>query len=330
MYNCKGCCEPQIVTCCERGKRGKRGHDGFRGPTGPAGSATGLTGPAGATGFTGPIGPSGSPGLVGFTGPAGATGDTGSIGPSGDTGSIGPTGLTGPLGPTGLTGPIGPTGFTGETGPSGDTGSIGPTGFTGITGPTGAPAISGALIPFNSGFDAIPLSASPSNTGIGPVGAIYTFGVSDPAALLTVDNLDFVGLIRGLLPNLSFSLPRNGIISEVAFAFQSSAVTLIPLDSPGSGALFVRSQVYLEKSANPGVFEPLLTTLVEVSVPTTVINGVDTITLNVGDVVRGSVTGLNEIVTKDDRIIMFSNLRVSGTVASASTTGYYSAGISIL
>lgn len=232
----------------------------------------------------------------------------------------GPMGPQGPQGPAGLS-VTGPTGIQGIIGPTGDTGSIG------FTGPTGPISPAGALLAFNSGFDAIPLSATTENEGIGQVGAIYAFGATDPAVVLKNGNIDFTGEIGGLLPNLSYSVARDGFIENVSFAFQSSTATLIPLLD--GGEMFVRAQVYIEKESNPGIFIPFAKTLVEVPVPITIVQGVKTITLNIGDVLRGSVRDVHEAVSLGDRLVLFSNIRIEGILLTGSTTGYYSAGVTV-
>lgn len=290
----------------ERGKRGKRGYDGMRGPMGQTGS-TGFTGSMGLTGSTGPTGLIGLPGLIG------ATGSTGLMGPTGPTGLIGPIGL---LGSTGFTGPIG---------------LIGPTGFVGPTGPGPSPV--GALLAYNSGFAAIPLSSIADNDGIGQVGAIYTFGAADPAVVLTGLNIDFTGSIRGLLPNMAFGVARDGIISSLCSTFQSSVETFIPLEFPITGQVFFRTQLYREQPqplGTDGVFTPVLDAIIEVPLPIINIADIPTIRLEVGSVLRGIVTGLNIPVTALDRLIIFSNIRITGTILAATTTGYYSAGVSLL
>lgn len=263
----------------------------------------------------------------------------GERGPRGCRGERGPTGPC-CIGPTGSQGVTGPQGFTG---PQGLTGQTGFQGSTGTQGPTGPRSVSGAIITYNSGYPAVPIAVNGSdpyaigNNGVGQQGVIYTFGAQDPNAELgsVVNplglNMEFTGVQNGIHSNLSFSVPRDGVISDMSFAFQSSADTTLTLNFPGQGAVYIRTQLYKEQPILPGIFVPIASTLIEIPIPTDPIIGLATLKLIVGQVVRNHKISLNEPVSRDDRLLMFSNLRLEGIIPdnAASITGFFSAAVCI-
>lgn len=307
-----GCCCPVPGPTGPTGPAG--GPTGPTGPTGPAG-LTGPTGPTGPQGNVGPQGPQGIQGLMGPTGPIGPTGPQGEIGPQGPQGIqglIGSTGPTGPTGPEGIQGPTGPTGPEGTQGPTGPTGPEGIQGPTGPTGPTG-PAGNGVIIPFASGIPVAPTSVA---LGVAGLPAIIGFGNSTTLPTLLGSTIDLTGAVD-LLINLAFSVPRDGIITNIT-AYFSVAIGLVLISTD----VTVTAQLYSSTTPD-NIFSPIPNT--DVTLTPTLSNAID-----IGDITSGTITGLNIPVTTGTRLLIVFTINSAGTSLINTLTGYASAGVNII
>lgn len=306
------------------GTIGDTGPDGGTGPdgnTGPDG-ATGSTGPMGGTGETGAVGPIGPDGATGSTGPIGGTGDTGEtgpMGPTGVTGSIGPTGPVGITGFTGHTGETGPTGYTGSTGlgatgPTGPIGGIGVTGFTGATGPPGSLA-SSAVIPFSSG---LPVSMTSATGGTPGLPTFLGFGgsVQDVNILGSPTGIIDLTGSPGLALNLSFCMPRAGIVTDMAAYFS----TVVPL-SLALTSITITAQLY-ESPVPDNIFVP---------VPGATLNLTPSLTgvLPAGTISEGVLNNINVPFANQTRLLLVFFVTATGVSLIESVQGYLSAGLSI-
>ncbi|HAX51782.1 MAG TPA: hypothetical protein DIW07_09595, partial [Lachnospiraceae bacterium] len=220
-------------------------------------------------------------------------GANGAAGPAGATGATGPTGATGAIGPTGATGAIGPTGATGATG---------------ATGPTGA----GAIIPFASGLPIAPTSVA---LGLAGLPGIIAFGNSTTLPNVLGATIDLTGA-GGLLANMAFSVPRDGVITDIA-AYFSVVVGLSLLGTD----LTVHAQLY-QSTTPDNTFSPIAGTDVTLA-PS--FSGI----ISVGDIASATLSGLNVPVTAGTRLLMVFTLTAGGVSLLNTLTGYASAGINI-
>ena len=134
----------------------------------------------------------------------------------------------------GITGPTGPTGATGDSGPEGIIGVTGVTGATGVTGVTGLSGAS-AIIPFASGG---PVALTTIAGGL--VGNVSGIGFGSNATYsLTAGDINLAGL-----SNMSFSVPRNGTITDITAYFSTSAALALV-----GSTVTITAQVY--ESATP-------------------------------------------------------------------------------
>ncbi|AVL94510.1 collagen repeat protein [Moumouvirus australiensis] len=253
-----------------------------------------------------------------LTGPQGDKGDKGDIGSQIITGAGVPApalGVDGDVYLNNLTGDLYSkiagiwvlqTNLTGPQGDKGDKGDLGTPGTPGL----------GAIIPYSSGLTPVAL-ATVLGGGISTTGAIYDFGVSVPTVDLVGLNIDFTGILGGVLPNTAWSVPRDATITSIATAFQNTA----NVDLTIGGSVFIRTQLYRETLALPGVFVPIPGAIVEVALPSALIT--------IGFVVRGITTGLNIPVAAGDRLILFANTRSTAIITVSAIVGYLSSGISL-
>uniref|UniRef100_UPI0025EE9493 exosporium glycoprotein BclB-related protein n=1 Tax=uncultured Oscillibacter sp. TaxID=876091 RepID=UPI0025EE9493 len=219
-----------------------------------------------------------------------------------------------PTGPTGDVGPTGPTGDAGPTGPTGDAGAIGPTGLQGPSGPTGptGPTGSGAIIPFASGLPVAPTTLA---AGLVGVPAVVGFGNSAVLPNILGATIDLTGA-AGLLANMSFSMPRDGVITDIT-AYFSTVVALSLL----GGEVTVTAQLY-ESTTPDNTFSPVAGTAVALA-PT--YSGV----VAIGEVAFGSLTGLNIPVTAETRLLLVFSVTATGLALATVVNGYASGGVNI-
>ncbi|TQR46202.1 exosporium glycoprotein BclB-related protein [Paenibacillus popilliae] len=254
----------------------------------------------GPTGPTGPTGPS-----TGVTGTTGATGATGAAGVTGATGATGGAGVTGATGATGGAGVTGATGATGAAGVTGATGAIGATGVTGAPG-------TGAIIPFASG---VPVLLTTLAGGLVGTGGLIGFGNSAPTVSALGATIDLTGA-AGLLLNMAFSMPRNGIITSISAYFS----TTVALSLIGATATI---QAQLWESTTPNnTFTPIPGAIVTLAPALT---GV----IAIGAISHGVTTGLAIPVTTETRLLMVFSVTTTGLTLGTTVAGYASAGVAI-
>lgn len=246
---------------------------------------------------------------VGPTGPTGPTGP--STGVTGTTGATGATGAAGVTGATGATGGAGATGATGTTGATGAIGATGATGTTGATGVTGVPG-TGAIIPFASG---VPVLLTTLAGGLVGTGGLIGFGNSAPTVSALGATIDLTGA-AGLLLNMAFSMPRNGIITSISAYFS----TTIALSLIGATATI---QAQLWESTTPNnTFTPIPGAIVTLA-PS--LSGI----VAIGTISHGATTGLSIPVTTETRLLMVFSVTTTGLTLGTTVAGYASAGVAI-
>ena len=221
---------------------------------------------------------------------------------------------TGPTGATGATGPQGPQGiqgFQGVTGPTGATGVTGPTGATGATGatgPTGTTPIANAIIPASSGE---PITLTTTQADSDGVPAFIGFGASAPGKDIIGANIDIT-----TLPNLAFSMPRDGTINSFSAYFSTSDT----IDLTGATAT-IGAVIY--RSTTP---DNVFTVIEETGIALTPnISGV----VAPGTILSGSLTNLNIPVTANTRLLIVFTSRAVGANFNNNILGYASASIGI-
>ncbi|MCY9530350.1 hypothetical protein M5X04_13580 [Paenibacillus alvei] len=217
--------------------------------------------------------------------------------------SVGPTGPTGPTGPS--------TGVTGTTGATGAIGATGATGATGVTGVTGAPG-TGAIIPFASG---VPVLLTTLAGGLVGTGGLIGFGNSAPTVSALGATIDLTGA-AGLLLNMAFSMPRNGIITSISAYFS----TTIALSLIGATAT-IQAQLWQSTTPN-NTFTPIPGAIVTLAPALTGI-------LAIGAISHGVTTGLAIPVTTETRLLMVFSVTTTGLTLGTTVAGYASAGVAI-
>ena len=213
------------------------------------------------------------------------------------------------VGPTGPTGPTGPS--TGVTGTTGATGATGAAGVTGATGATGAPG-TGAIIPFASG---VPVLLTTLAGGLVGTGGLIGFGNSAPTVSALGATIDLTGA-AGLLLNMAFSMPRNGIITSISAYFS----TTIALSLIGATAT-IQAQLWQSTTPN-NTFTPIPGAIVTLAPALTGI-------LAIGAISHGVTTGLAIPVTTETRLLMVFSVTTTGLTLGTTVAGYASAGVAI-
>ena len=316
-----GCPGPQGYPGCP-GSAGPQGPIGPQGPPGTPGGPPGPAGPQGATGSAGPMGPQGETGLAGPTGPAGPAGATGETGATGPAGPAGPAGAIGPAGPAGSAGAIGPAGPAGPAGSAGAIGPAGPTGETGAAGaigpagPTGSQGEpgNGAIIPFASGTPVVLTSLLGGLVGIP---SFVGFGSSAPGLTTFGPVIDITGTGDGLGLNYAFSVPRDGILTAVTAYFSVTAAFGVVI-----GDYTIHAQLFSSTAPNNS-FNEIATSDI------TLTPALPGLTIALGDICTGSVTGLNIPVSLGDRLLLVFYVVPPASSAAATVIGYASAGVAI-
>ena len=235
-----------------------------------------------------------------------------SVGPTGPTGPTGPsTGVTGTTGATGAAGATGATGAAGATGATGAAGATGATGAAGATGATGVPG-TGAIIPFASG---VPVLLTTLAGGLVGTGGLIGFGNSAPTVSALGATIDLTGA-AGLLLNMAFSMPRNGIITSISAYFS----TTVALSLIGATAT-IQAQLWQSTTPN-NTFTPIPGAIVTLAPPLT---GV----VAIGAISHGVTTGLAIPVTTETRLLMVFSVTTTGLTLGTTVAGYASAGVAI-
>jgi len=186
-------------------------------------------------------------------------------------------------------------------------GPTGPTGPRGPRGPAGANG-NGAIIPFASG---LPVTLTSTIDGSAGIPAFIGFGNSTPGLAILGGTIDLTGVT-----NMAFSVPRNGVITDIAAYFSTSeAVSYIDT------TITINAQLY-QSTTPDNIFTPLAGTLINLAPPLT---GV----LPIGTTSTGILSGLNIPVTAETRLLMVFFETVTGEDLLRTATGYASAGVNI-
>lgn len=246
----------------------------------------------------GPQGPIGPEGIQGIQGPAGEQGPQGIQGEQGEPGIQGEQGEQGIQGPPGEQGPQGIQGEQGEQGIQGVQGEPGPPG----------PASSGTIVPFASG-QPIELATVPG--GITAISAAIAFGNSTNV-IQSLGPLDMT-----MVPNMAFSVPRDGLITSLSGFFSTSVGITLP-----SSTLQITAQLF-SATPNDNFFYPVPGASVTLG---PALSGV----ITTGDVSNGLVNGLAIPVTAGTRLMLVVNpVIVAGIDIVTTVTGYFSGGLVI-
>lgn len=212
----------------------------------------------------------------------------------------------GPPGPTGPRGPMGFQGFTGEpgpTGPRGCPGFPGPTGPTGPAGPAGTPVI----LQFSSG---LPVTVSTVLGGAAGAPALIGFGAWAPGVFTGGGMIQLFGLT-----NFALSLPRDGVVTSVAFFFSPTAA----LDLTGT-SIAVTAQLYGSTAPN-NTFSPVPGALVTL--------GPLTGSVPAGSSFSGAASGLSIPVPALTRLMLVVYATAAGLSPVNTVAGQVSAGVAI-
>ncbi|MBG9733607.1 exosporium glycoprotein BclB-related protein, partial [Paenibacillus alvei] len=211
-------------------------------------------------------------------------------------------------GATGTTGATGATGTTGATGATGATGVTGATGAAGVTGATG----SSAIIPLASG---VPVLLTTLAGGLAGTGGLIGFGNSAPTTSALGATIDLTGA-AGLLLNMAFSMPRNGIITSISAYFSTTAA----LSLIGATAT-IQAQLWQSTTPN-NIFTPIPGAIVTLA-PS--LSGV----VAIGTISHGVTSGLAIPVTTETRLLMVFSVTTTGLALGTTVAGYASAGVAI-
>jgi BclB C-terminal domain-containing protein len=119
-----------------------------------------------------------------------------------------------------------------------------------------------------------------------------------------------------VLANLAFSVPRDGTITDIEAYFSVViGLTLVATD------ITVHAQLYQSTVPN-NIFSPIAGTTVNLAPD---LSGI----ISIGDIVTGSLHGLNISVTAGTRLLLVFTITADGVDLLNTLTGYASAGISI-
>jgi BclB C-terminal domain-containing protein len=213
-----------------------------------------------------------------------------------------------------VTGATGATGETGATGATGATGETGATGTTGSTGETGAPG-GGAIIPFATGVPVVLNRVETLGVTVTNTGGLVGFGNSVAGISVLTLPISLTG--TGLL-NFAFAVPRSGTITALSVVYNN--VVSVALSSSTT----ITAQMFLAPAPATNNNFNTTTALVNMVLPA--------VTINLGDVFSGDITGLSIPVATGDRLLLVVYISdVTGLLnLNLATTGYISAGLSII
>jgi BclB C-terminal domain-containing protein len=127
--------------------------------------------------------------------------------------------------------------------------------------------------------------------------------------------IDLTGA-AGLAANMSFSVPRDGTITDITAYFS----IVLALSLAGTD-LTVTAQLYESTTPN-NIFSPVAGTAIALTPP---FSGI----ISVGDIATGSLTGLSIPVVTGTRLLMVFSVTAEGLSLINTVTGYASAGVSI-
>jgi BclB C-terminal domain-containing protein len=219
-------------------------------------------------------------------------------------GEPGVQGIPGPQGIPGLQGPQGLQGLQGIQGIQGIQGEAGPAGPAGAAG-------GGAIIPYASG---VPVTMTTIAGGL--VGTTSAVGFGNSAAGITLlgETIDLTGA-AGTLLNMAFSVPRDGIITDISGYFSNT----VELNLLGT-TITINAQLYASTTPN-NMFTPIPGANVTL--------GSLTGSISIGDIVSGRTSGLNIPVTAETRLLMVYSCTAMGLNLINSMAGYASGGVGI-
>jgi len=145
--------------------------------------------------------------------------------------------------------------------------------------------------------------------------AVVSFGNSTVLPDVLGATIDLTGAV-GLMANMSFSMPRDGVITDITAYFSTVlALTLV------GGTATVTAQLYA--SATPdNTFSPVAGTAVTLA---PAFSGL----VAIGDIAFGSLTGLNIPVTAETRLLLVFSVTTTGIAIDTTVTGYASGGVNI-
>ena len=119
------------------------------------------------------------------------------------------------------------------------------------------------------------------------------------------------------MANMAFSVPRDGIITDIAAYFS----VVLGLSLVGT-TVTVQAQLFSSPTPD-NTFAPIPGTLVTLSPALT---GV----IAIGAITSGSLTGLSIPVTAETRLLMVFTITATGISLLNTLTGYASAGVNIV
>ncbi len=165
-------------------------------------------------------------------------------------------------------------------------------------------------MPFASGG---PVELTTLLDGTAETGALVGFGSAGETLGVLGLNLDLTGSLAGPVINFAFSVPRDGVITELAAYFSVTIGLNLVL-----GTLNVVAQLY-ESTTPDNTFT--LVPGASVSMP---FSGL----ISLGDIGSG-ITALNHPVTAGTRLLLVFGLEGTGITLAAALTGYASGGLAI-
>jgi BclB C-terminal domain-containing protein len=170
----------------------------------------------------------------------------------------------------------------------------------------------GAIIPFASGT---PLALTSIVGGLVGLPGFVGFGSSAVGTTVLGATIDLSGA-AGLLLNMAYSMPRDGIITSIA-AYYSTVAALSLIGS----TVTIQAQLY--QSVTPdNIFSPIPGTLVTLAPALTGI-------VALGTTSSGILTGLSIPVTAQTRILLVFTITAAGVTLVNTVAGYASGGVAI-
>lgn len=171
----------------------------------------------------------------------------------------------------------------------------------------------GAIIPFASGEPVAPTTIA---LGLAGLPALIAFGNSTTLPTVLGATIDLTGA-AGLASNMSFSVPRDGTITDITAYFS----VVLGLTLVGT-TISITAQLY-ESTTPDNIFTPIAGALVNL---TPALTGL----INVGDTAFGTTTGLAIPVTTGTRLLLVFTITAAGVSLINTVTGYASGGINIV
>lgn len=164
------------------------------------------------------------------------------------------------------------------------------------------------MVPFASGG---PVVLNSLVGGAAGIGGFVGFGSSAPSVSALGLNIDLTGAVLGPVINFAFSVPRDGVLTDLAAYFSVTVGASLTL-----GSLSVTAQLY-ESTTPDNTFTQIPGAVV--SLP---FSGI----ISLGDFESGT-TALNVPVTAGTRLLLAFGLESTGLTVASVLTGYASAGL---